>query len=427
LTLAAVITGRVSDEDGDAMGLVKIVALHRPGDEEMEEWDKFSSRRPELRPAAMTQTDDRGMYRIFGLKPGEYYIQAADEYEPMGGMLFGHDWEIRGALGSQYAPAYYPGVTQVSQAEAVSITSGEEAQADFIMRRIKTVEISGHVIGADGRPATDVFLYLEELPAPDYGTFSGIETDAKGNFKIKGVAPGSYLLHAQQRTLDEDSYHASQKIEVGSDNIDSITLALGRGTSLAGRVEVSGAGTLAFDRLFISLSPHEDETGGAWARVKKNGTFQLLDVPDGSFAFSINGLEQGWYLKAVRLGATDVLTKGLEVEKGETVGTVQVVLSKGGAQVEGLVKQDDKPLIGARVRMTPDPETPYNSLRSGSTSTDQSGRFSFPAIAPGQYRIVAKTTGPNGASTVASDPQVINISEHEHKSIELTIAPPQAP
>jgi len=91
-------------------------------------------------------------------------------------------------------------VTQVSQAEAVAITSGEEAQADFIMRHIKTVEISGHVIGADGKPATDVFLYLEELPAPDYGAFSGIETDAKGNFKIKGVAPGSYLLHAQQHT-----------------------------------------------------------------------------------------------------------------------------------------------------------------------------------------------------------------------------------
>jgi len=104
LTLAAVITGRVSDEDGDAMSLVKIVALHRPSDEELEEWDKFSSRRPELRPAAMAQTDDRGIYRLFGLKPGEYYIQAADEYAPMGAMLFGHDWEIRGHLAANTLP-----------------------------------------------------------------------------------------------------------------------------------------------------------------------------------------------------------------------------------------------------------------------------------------------------------------------------------
>jgi len=425
LTLAAVITGRVSDEDGDAMGLVKIVALSRPSEEEMEDRDNLSGRRPELSPAAMAQTDDRGQYRLFGLKPGEYYIKAADEYEPMTGVLIGHDWEIQRSLGSQYAPVYYPGVTQIGQAAAVTVTPGEEAQADFIMRRVKTVQLSGHVIGADGKPATDVFLYLEEVPAADYGVLEGIETDAKGDFKMKGVAPGSYLLHAQQQISEEPGYHAREKIEVGSDNIDSITLALGRGASFAGRIEVFGSGTLRFERLFISMSAQDDETGGAWARVKKDGTFQMLDVPDGSFAFSVSGLEEGWYVKAVRLGAADILAKGLEVEKGASGGMIQVVLSKGGTQLEGSVKQDDKPMVGVRVRITADPETPYTRLRSRSTSTDQSGHFSFIGIAPGQYRVIAKTTGPVGANLSASDPQVINVSEHEHKTIELTVRPPQ--
>src|SRR5437588_3038299 len=44
LTLAAVITGRDSDEAGDPMTMVKFIALHRPGDSELEEWDQFSSR-----------------------------------------------------------------------------------------------------------------------------------------------------------------------------------------------------------------------------------------------------------------------------------------------------------------------------------------------------------------------------------------------
>jgi hypothetical protein len=47
-------------------------------------------------------------------------------------------------------------------------------------------------------------------------------------FKIKGAAPGSYVLHAEQHSAGEIDYHASQKIAVGSDNIDSITRALGR-------------------------------------------------------------------------------------------------------------------------------------------------------------------------------------------------------
>jgi hypothetical protein len=281
------------------------------------------------------------------------------------------------------------------------------------------------VIGADGKPATDVYLYLEELPAGDYSVYQGIETDSKGEFKVKGVAPGSYLLHAQQHSSEEANYHASQKIEVGGDNIDSIMLALGRGVNFLGRLDVSGPGTIRFERMSIALTSHWDHTAGAWARVKKDGTFQLLDVPDGTFSFSMNELEEGWYVKSVRLGTADLLANGLEVEKREGGGTIQVVVSNGGSELAGLVTQDDKPMIGARVRITPDPETLYNRLRVRTANTDQSGRFSFIGIAPGQYRVVAKASDPDREDTVPSDPKSVSVAEHDHKTIELTVASPQ--
>jgi hypothetical protein len=280
------------------------------------------------------------------------------------------------------------------------------------------------VIGADGKPATDVSIWLEEV-AGDYGFVQGNETDSKGEFKLKGVAPGSYVLHARQHSSEnEANYHASQKTEVGADNIDSILLALGKGVNFLGRLDVSGAGT-KFERMFIALTSHVDQTAGAFARVKKDGTFQLLDVPDGTFSFSMNGLEEGWYVKSVHLGATDILANGLEVEKGKGGGTIQVVVSNGGAELAGLVTQDDKLMIGARVRIIPDPETRYNRLRTRSANTDQSGRFSLIGVAPGQYRVIAKASGPNGEDTVASDPKSISLSEHDHKTIGLTVAPPQ--
>jgi hypothetical protein len=425
MTLAAVFTGRVSDEDGEPMALIQVVALRRPTDEETEDRDDSRSTGQELLPAGIAQTDDRGQYRIFGLKAGEYYIKAVDDYEPMGHGSIGSEWEVRQALGSQYAPVYYPGVTQIGQAKLLVISPGEEAQVDLVLRRIRTVKISGRVIGADGKPATDVYLYLEELPAGDYGVFQGIETDSKGEFKVKGVAPGSYVLHAQQHSSEEANYHASQKIEVGSDNIDSIMLALGRGVNFLGRLDVSGPGTIRFERMFIDLTSHGDPTAGAWARVKKDGTFQLLDVPDGTFSFSMNGLEEGWYVKSVRLGTADLLANGLEVEKGEGGGTIQIVVSNGGSELGGLVTQDDKPMIGARVRITPDPETRYNRLRTRTANTDQSGRFSFVGIAPGQYHVVAKASGPDREDVVPSDPKSVSLSEHDHKTIELSVASPQ--
>jgi protocatechuate 3,4-dioxygenase beta subunit len=425
MTLAAVFTGRVSDEDGEPMALIQVVALRRPTDEETEDRDDSRSTGQELLPAGIAQTDDRGQYRIFGLKAGEYYIKAVDDYEPMGHGSIGSEWEVRQALGSQYAPVYYPGVTQIGQAKLLVISPGEEAQVDLVLRRMRTVKISGRVIGADGKPATDVYLYLEELPAGDYGVIQGIETDSKGEFKVKGVAPGSYVLHAQQHSSEEANYHASQKIEVGSDNINSIMLALGRGVNFLGRVDVSGPGTKRFERMFIDLISHGDPTAGAWARVKKDGTFQLLDVPDGTFSFSMNGLEEGWYVKSVRLGTADLLANGLEVEKGEGGGTIQIVVSNGGSELGGLVTQDDKPMIGARVRITPDPETRYNRLRTRTANTDQSGRFSFVGIAPGQYHVVAKASGPDREDAVPSDPKSVSLSEHDHKTIELSVASPQ--
>jgi len=423
MTLAAVFTGRVNDEDGDPMALMQVVALRRPTDEETDDRDDSRSTAQELVPAGFAQTDDRGQYRIFGLKAGEYYIRAVDDYEPMNHVIIGSEWEVRRALGSQYAPVYYPGVTQIGQAKLLVISPGEEAQVDLVLRRIKMVQISGRVIGADGKPATDAYLYLEELPAGDYGVAT--ETDSKGEFRMKGVAPGGYLLHAQQHSTEEANYHASQKIEVGSDNIDSVVLALGRGVNFLGRLDVSGPGTTRFERMSINLISHGDQTGGAWARVKKDGTFQLLDVPDATFSFSMNGPEEGWYVRSVRLGTSDLLANGLEVEKGEGGGTIQVVVSNGGSELGGLVTQDDKPMVGARVRITPDPETRYNHLRTRTANTDQSGRFSFIGIAPGQYHVIAKASGPDREDAVASDPKSVSVAEHDHKTIELTVASPQ--
>jgi hypothetical protein len=308
----------------------------------------------------------------------------------------------------------------------VVLSSGQEAQADFAMRRIRSVDISGRVIGVDGKPA-DAFVSLEELGTEDFGEDHSSTTDAKGEFKMKGVAPGSYVLHAEQHSVGETRYHASQKIEVGGDNIDSITLALGRGVNFSGRVQLSGAGTMRLERMFLELVSHDDQSARAWTRVKKDGTFQFTDVPDGTFTFVMNEMEENWYLKSVRLGAEDLLAKGLEVEKGESRGTIQVVVSHNGAVLSGSVTQDDKPRIGARVRLTPDPETRFNRLRSRTAFTDQAGRFSLIGLAPGRYRVIAKASGPDQENAISSDPQSVSLSEHDHKTIELTVASPQTP
>ena len=125
------------------------------------------------------------------------------------------------------------------------------------------------------------------LAAGEFAALHSAETNIKGEFKIKGIAPGSYMLHAQQRSSDDATYHASQKVDVASDNIDSITLAMGRGVHFAGRIELSGKGLVQLDRIFLNLISSDDQSPEAWTSVKKDGTFDFLDVPDGTYDVTV--------------------------------------------------------------------------------------------------------------------------------------------
>ena len=101
-------------------------------------------------------------------------------------------------MAAQYAPLYYPGVLQPSDAQPVQVRAGEDVQADFAMRHIKTVQVSGHVVAADGKPATHAYVGIQTQNVDDFVSGPSGSTDEKGEFVIKGVAPGSYVLSSQQ-------------------------------------------------------------------------------------------------------------------------------------------------------------------------------------------------------------------------------------
>jgi hypothetical protein len=424
LVRAAVVTGRVTNEDGESMSRVQVVALRGPSEEEIEDEGRSTSRK--LRAVSSAQTDDRGQYRIFGLKPGEYYVKATDSFEPDRNGQVGVGYWVQQDLGSEYAPIYYPGVPQASQAQAVSVRAGEEVQADVSMQRVKTVEVAGHVIGRDG-PARNTWVQLEQSGLDEYGMDRQATTDEKGNFRLKGVPPGSYVIAAYQQNEGEGVYETRgrQKIEVGGENIDSLTIFLG-GISIQGRVTVEVAGTLTLDRLRVGLSGvDEDGQFSGQGRVKKDGTFEILWVNDGNYALYVQGLGDDGYVKSARLGSDDILEKGLQLEKGGSGGRLEVVVSSASARLEGSVSGGDGVVIGASVRAAPEPETPYNRSRSYGARTDQTGHFSLTGLAPGTYRVLAKYPSSPASGILRSEPQIVTLSEHEHRTVQLTIVQAQ--
>src|SRR5207344_3474597 len=66
LPRGSVISGHVLDEDGDAMPGVMVRVMRY----------QYLQGEKRLTPAGNGQTDDKGLYRVWGLMPGEYYVNA---------------------------------------------------------------------------------------------------------------------------------------------------------------------------------------------------------------------------------------------------------------------------------------------------------------------------------------------------------------
>jgi protocatechuate 3,4-dioxygenase beta subunit len=430
LVRAAVITGRVVDDAGEPMTGVNVAVLRNPTEDEKEGLGP-NAKELDLRSVSVGVTDDRGEYRIYGLDPGEYYVKASETGEPMGpSFTFGEGSWLMRELGSLYAPIYYPGVLQLAQAQTVLLRAGDDMQADFSMRRIKTVEVTGRVIGVDGSPANRAYVNLMPDDASDYGGQMYKNTDDKGEFSFKGVSPGSYVLEVQQHDQDLH-YRLRRKVEVGEDKVDSIVIALGRGATIHGRVLASGAGAGAFDRVHVGLSttPDSDTATPTGTQVKKDGSFELNGVGDGSYVLSAYPGEPGWYVKSARMGSEDVLQKGLQVENGVVAGNLEIVISGDSGQLEGAVTDNDQnqALAGVQVRAHPDPSTAYNRFPGHQASTDQNGHYVIKDLPPGKYKVVAKIPASReGAPAIKSDPVAVTLGDREHRTVDIKLTVPKS-
>lgn len=428
---AGVITGKVVDDAGEPMMGVNVSVLHKPTEEEREE-EGPHTKKPEMTMVSGGQTDDRGEYRIFNLKPGAYYLKAADTMEHWGGGMIESfsDWRVKEELGSPYAPIYYPGVLQLEQAQTITLSAGEEAQADLAMRKVKTVEVAGRVIGPDGGPASHVYVRLTQAGIEDWGGELGAGVDNSGEFSIKGVTPGSYIVAAAMREKDK-YYNTRQKIEVGETKIDSLVLMLGAGATIHGRMRTASGAALPSGKAMVHLESVADESGTGFGstEVNKDGTFELSGVADGSYTVMTGAIGEGWFMKSARVANEDALLNGVQVENGAVKGSLDIVVSNDGAQVEGTVSDSDKaqPLAGVVVKAQVDPSTDYNYMRSRSATTDQNGHYVLKDVPPRKYKITAKLPKPaEGVPAVTSEAEAVTLGDREHRVMDFKLALPKS-
>jgi protocatechuate 3,4-dioxygenase beta subunit len=414
---AAVITGHVYDEDGEPVLGAQVSALRYV----------YRSGQRELAHSGEARTNDLGEFRIFGLSPGQYLLQA-DKQAPLATAL---------KLETGYVPIYYPGVTDVERAAPIAVRAGDEfPSADITLQTVSTVTLRGRVInGVGGGPALHAQVYLASQGsggATSRVISQSAVNNAQGGFEIHNVAPGAYLLYAFLYEVGRAEF-ARQPLEVAGADIDGITLTAAPGVDVRGRVRVEGALDSSGGSFQINLSPRSGRVflgGTPTDTVKPNGSFLLKNVFDDDYELYVDGLPVNDFVKSARLDGLDVLAAGVTIDSKQTPGLLDIVISPNGARIDGMVAKDQKPFQGASVALVPDPPHRSEKRLFMLTTTDQLGHFSLQGIPPGEYKLFAWESIDSGAYKSAeflqpfeNQGESVEISEGSSHSVQLDLIP----
>ncbi|MBV9225482.1 MAG: carboxypeptidase regulatory-like domain-containing protein, partial [Acidobacteriaceae bacterium] len=427
LTPQAVVTGKVTDEDGDPItgGMIQVI--------------KQTWMRGKLRymPANGGQINDLGEYRIANLSPGKYYLSAQQFPKSYAGMQ-----ELPLAPGKpdiRPVRTYYPGTTALPGATPIEIKAGQDMTGmDIRMQSAQTYHIRGKVVGNIPEGSTEHASInvsrRDEQSFAFFGGASNIKPD--GSFDMPGIAPGSYTLNYFIMSGRIRSA-GHQDVDVGAGDVNGVVLALQTPGSMRGVVKLEGtpqanASTVDVANIHISLSPSDFARmmgPPPNAKVAKDGSFTLDNISPGKYFVQANA-PKGTYLKSIRYGASEVLGKELDLSGGAG-GEIEVVYRYGPGEVDGTIQQAQNgtnttpSAPSAQILLVPDVLNADGSgVRFGNTNSD--GSFSMTGVPPGHYRAYAleaidseQTQNPDVLKQLEQKGMDVEVKENDRRQIQL--------
>ena len=348
LPRGSVITGVVVDEHGDPAPGIQVRA--------MQYVMQTGERR--LQMAGADQTDDRGMYRIFELQPGDYMVSAvprnrgfSNVQQLLNAEFFGQVVEpaseggrrlvvlqqiqsAENVQGTSYAPVYFPGTTDPAAAQTVALGAGEErGGVNFQLQLVGTTTVNGVVVTPAGMApfGTTVALTRRAAGVPDVPGIGEhtARVGSDGRFSLNGVAPGDYVLQARATIRGESGgaggparggrggrgpilqvLWAATDLSVNGQPMPDIVLNLREGMTVTGSVRFDG-GTPPEDLsiIRIALEPRGSNTleigGVPPAEVSAAGQFRITGVSPGTYTIAA-GIGGGGRGRAGRGGALSI-------------------------------------------------------------------------------------------------------------------------
>jgi protocatechuate 3,4-dioxygenase beta subunit len=363
----AVITGRVTDRDGDPVAEAYVETLRTI-------WVNGAR---QLRAAATTRTNDRGEYRLFGLPPGRYRLRASQTLRPIGASS--RYMTIRGdKLDLAYPAVYFPSDLDLAAgAELRDINVQLQPQS---LHRIRVTAVKTGT--AEGR----LVIGLRDL-AQDSGSM-GLSGPGYGKaIALPPSKPGRYLVSAEDR---EQNLRAQQVVTLTDSDVD-VTLTPAPEVSISGTFKLAGEGRVAFNTIGIHLDG-EDPWNQSRGSVQADGRFTVGNLQPAAYRFRTT-LPTGVYLHSIRRG--DRLLESPRLDLTQNNEPLIITLATDGGTIEGAAPEDAVAVLAPVGRLAAWPD----SQRIATATKD--GRFQLRDIAPGEYLLFVFDDAEPGAPAAA--------------------------
>ena len=432
LVRGGVITGKVTDADGRPV-IQQQVNIFRVESPNQQQGPQQGQQLRQAYPSAGGQTDDRGIYRVFGLIPGRYKVAVGrgDEFvnQPFGGVQR-----------STYQQVFHPDVTDQAKATVIEVGEGTEANnVDVALgRALQTYTVSGRVVDDKGSPVPNIRLGLQRNMGSQRLEFVNTfpSTNNQGDFVVEGLIPSKYgifLMPDQKSGLRVETL----TFDVIDQDISGLTLKLVQGASVSGVVVVEGdnkAGIAKFPELQLRGYVTNPTGGGGLGSsvgspIAPDGGFLLQGLPGGMMNFNVGSLNAPYSSRGfviARIERDGVPVQRIEIKDGEQLTGVRVVLGYGTAKLRGVVNLDNGVLPeGARffVRILNKSGQLLSNFRP--PEVDARGHFLIEDLPAGVYEIQAGVTGlPQMPRTVKRE---FSVQDGVTTDITITIEVPQTP
>jgi hypothetical protein len=388
------ITGVIVDENEVGMPEHDVVAYRK-------------TRPPKLAGKAIT--DDRGVYRIWGLEPGSYVVRTLAKKFDDGG----------------YLPTFSREATRLDEAHPVDVLLDQSTES------VTVRPLPGSLMTVAGQALTPMAGQVTLTLVSELGVETAM-SDGSGNFQFNPQAPGAYELYASAEGTSkrgQGSVAGYRPLVVDRDRTDyriSLTavpdvrfvLETPKGQQIdprsaqvvirARRKDLSGEG--AMQSMPLGFNPVKMLPGRWELALAPSLNYYVAGFTGPKNDDAERGRPDGW---------NEIVISG-----ANNYEQVKFVLSSSPAKIRGTVSNGRDPVAGAPVFLEAyDPAQQRRLTEVAIGRTDTRGQFQFAGLAPGKYRILSsfEFQSPEQSQMDAANARVLTVDEGGDLTADLEL------